>query len=136
MSLSKAVQRQVIIGWNYFWSSIVQQGLQLLVFQKKNVYSYLSKKRTCRLKGGFFSKSAMCFLDLQISKKIFQKTILSLKFKFPANNSKLLLAGNLNFRLRIVYWNIFFFWDLEVWKMNRTFWKKATFMPCPSIGPK
>ena len=39
-------------------------------------------------KGGFFSESVMCFLDLQTSKKkIFQKTILSLKFKFPANNS-------------------------------------------------
>ena len=40
-------------------------------------------------KGGFFSESAMCFLDLQISK---------------------------NFKLRIVFWNIFFFWrfaDLE-----------------------
>ena len=59
-------------------------------------------------KGGFFSESALCFLDLQISKKIFQKTILSLKFKFPANYSILLLGGNLNFKLRIVFWNIFF----------------------------
>jgi len=40
-------------------------------------------------KGGFFSESAMRFLDLQISKKnIFRKAILSLKFKFPAKNSK------------------------------------------------
>ena len=39
-------------------------------------------------KGGFFSESAMYFLDLQISKKnIPKKTILSLKFKFPTNNS-------------------------------------------------
>ena len=42
-------------------------------------------------KGGFFSESAMRFLDLQ--KKLFQKTILSLK---------------LNFKLRIGFWNIFF----------------------------
>ena len=41
----------------------------------------------------------------------------------------MILAGNLNFKLRIVFWNIFF-WDLEIWKTNRTFWKKATF----SIG--
>ena len=38
-------------------------------------------------KGGFFSESAMCFLDLQISKKIFQKTILSSKFKFQVQDS-------------------------------------------------
>ena len=65
-------------------------------------------------KGDFFSESAIHFSDLQISKKnIFQKTILSLKFKFPANNTLLLLAGNLNFKLRIVFWNIFFFGDLK-----------------------
>ena len=45
-------------------------------------------------KGGFFSESAMCFSNLQISKspnlqkKLFQSTILNLKFEFPANNSK------------------------------------------------
>ena len=39
-------------------------------------------ERLCPSKGGFFSESAMNFLDLQISKKIFQKTILSLKFSF------------------------------------------------------
>ena len=33
--------------------------------------------------------------------------------------------GNLNFKLRIVFRNIFF-WDLEIWKkINRTFWKKT-----------
>ena len=63
-----------------------------------------SKARTT--KGGFFSESAMCFSNLQ--KNIFQKTILELKFKFPANNNFLLMAGNLNFKLRIVFWNIFF----------------------------
>ena len=36
----------------------------------------------------FFSESAMCFSNLQISKKIFQITILNLKFKFTGNNSK------------------------------------------------
>ena len=38
---------------------------------------------------GFFSESATHFLSLQISKKIFQKTILNLKFKFPTNNKAL-----------------------------------------------
>ena len=38
-------------------------------------------------KGVFFSESAIRFLDLQIlKKKIFQKTILNLKFKIPAQN--------------------------------------------------
>ena len=45
-------------------------------------------------KGGFFLESAIRFLDLQISKKkIFQKTILNLKFKIPAHNIILLWAG-------------------------------------------
>ena len=66
------------------------------------------------------------FTSPNLKKRLFQKAILSLKFKFPNNNSKVLLAANLNFKLRIVFWNIFF-WDLEIWKMNCTFWKKATF---------
>jgi hypothetical protein len=65
-------------------------------------------------KGGFFSESAIRFFKSpNLQKKIFQKTILSLKFKFPANNTLLLLAGNLNFKFRIVFWNIFF-GDLEI----------------------
>ena len=39
-------------------------------------------------KGGFFSESSIHFLNLQ--EKLFQKTILSLKFKFPANYSILI----------------------------------------------
>ena len=64
-------------------------------------------------KGGFFSESAIRFSNLPISKiRIFHKTILSLKFKFPVNYSVLLLAGNLNFKFRIIFWNIFF-WRFE-----------------------
>ena len=60
---------------------------------KKNVNEWtpLPSKRPLIMsctKGGFFSESAMRFLDLQISEKIFPKAILSLKFKFPAKNSK------------------------------------------------
>ena len=67
------------------------------------------------LKVAFFQKVGFVFLDLQISKKIYsKKTILKLKYKFPTNNSKVLLVGNLNFKLRIVFWNIFFFGDLEI----------------------
>ena len=61
-------------------------------------------------KGGFFSESAIRFFKSpNLQKKIFQKIILSLKFKFPADYSTLLLARNLNFKLRIVFWNSFFF---------------------------
>ena len=52
------------------------------------------------LKVAFFSESAMKFFQISKShKEIFQneKAILSLKFEFPVNNSKVLLAGNLNF---------------------------------------
>ena len=33
----------------------------------------------------------------------------------------------LNFMSRIVFLEYFFFGDLEIWKTNRIFWKKATF---------
>ena len=64
-------------------------------------------------KGGFFSESAIRFI--KSPNKIFQKTILNLKFKFPAKTTLLLLAGNLNFKFRIVFGNIFFwrFGDLK-----------------------
>ena len=44
-----------------------------------------------------------------------------MKFKFPSNNSKALLAGTLNFKSRIVFWR---FGDL---KKESHFLKKATF---------
>ena len=79
-------------------------------------------------KGGFFfSESVIRFSNLQISKKkIFQKTILNLKFKFPAYITLLLLARKLDFKPRIVFWNMFFgrFGDL---KNESHFLKKATF---------
>ena len=55
--------------------------------------------------GGFFFRKCDSFF--KSPKKIFQKTIPNLKFKFPAKNTLLLLAGNLNFKHRIVFWNIF-----------------------------
>ena len=55
----------------------------------------------------FFRKCDSFFRSPNLKKK-FQKTILSLKFEFPANNSKVFLAGNLNFKFRIVFCNIFF----------------------------
>ena len=88
---------------------------------------------TFNVKGGFFPESAIRFLDLQISKKkIFQKTILNLKFKIPAHNIILLSTGNLNFKLRIVFLEYSFFGDWEIWKTNCTFWKKKT----PLVPPK
>ena len=44
----------------------------------------------CFLKVAFFRKC-------DLKKNIFLNTILSLKFKFPANNSKVFFARNLNF---------------------------------------
>ena len=63
-------------------------------------------------KGGFFSESAIRFLHLQISKKNIPKNYPVLEIWIYC---LLLLAGNLNFKLRIVLWNIFF-WDLDIWK--------------------
>ena len=66
-------------------------------------------------KGSFFQKVRFVFLDLQISKKKnIPKYYPELEIKSPTNYSILLLAGNLNFKLRIVFWNIFFFGDLQI----------------------
>ena len=79
------------------------------------------------LKVAFFSESAISFSNLPISsKKIFQKTILSLKFKILAHNSIMLWAGILNFKFRIVFWNIFFL-RLGDLKNELHFLKKTTF---------
>ena len=67
------------------------------------------------LKVAFFQKVQCVFQISKSPKKIFQITILSLKFKFPANNSKVLLARNLNFKFRIVFRNIF----LEIWRFGK-----------------
>ena len=60
-------------------------------------------------KGGFFQKVRFVFLNLQ-------KTILSLKFKFPTINTLLLLAGNIDFKFMMVFWNIFF---LKIWRFEK-----------------
>ena len=52
----------------------------------------------------------MCFSNLQ--KKIFQKTILSLKFKFPAKNSKQQIQISSSGQ----FFGIFFF---EIWKFEK-----------------
>ena len=64
------------------------------------------------VKGGFFQKVWFVFQISKSSKKYSKKTILNLKFKFPANNTLLLMAGNLNFKFRIVF-GIYFFGDLK-----------------------
>ena len=62
-----------------FRISLLQFNLKLKILSNLHGFS----------KGGFFLESAFHFFHLQISKKkIFQKAALSLKFKFPANNSK------------------------------------------------
>ena len=59
------------------------------------------------IKVAFFQKVRFVIHISKSPKKIFQKSILDLKFKFPTNFSILLLAGNLNFKFRVVFWNIF-----------------------------
>ena len=67
---------------------------------------YGKTKSVC-LKVAFFQKVRFVFQISKSSKKIFKKTILTVKFKFPTNIILLLLAGNLNFKFRIAFWNIF-----------------------------
>ena len=69
-------------------------------------------------KGGFFSESAIRFFKSpNLQKKYSKKTILSLKFKFPANNT-------------LLYFNI----DLEIWNTHSTFWKKSPLGESTKIG--
>ena len=78
-------------------------------------------------KGVFFSVSVIRFFKSpNFQKERFQKTILDLKFKFPSSNTLLLLAGNLNFKFRIVFLDFF----LEIWSFKEHMVlseKKATF---------
>ena len=93
------------------------------MYKTRNLYMHLNEKSNALLKVFFFRKCDSFFKspNLQISKKIFQKNYPELKFKFSAVT--VFLAGNLNFKFRIVYWNIFF-GDLK----NRLhFLKIATF---------
>ena len=69
------------------------------------------------LKVAFFRKCDSFFKSPNLQKKIFQKTILSLKFKFPANNT-------------LLYFNI----DLEIWNTHSTFWKKSPLGESTKIG--
>ena len=68
------------------------------------------------IKVAFFQKVRFVFQISKSQKKNIPKTILSLQFEFPTSNALLLLAGNLNFMLRIVFWNIFFF---EIWRSEK-----------------
>ena len=61
-------------------------------------------------KGGFFSESAIRFLDLQIwKKKKIPKTILNLKFKIPAQNSIMFMGGNFKFQVQDSFLEYFLF---------------------------
>ena len=74
--------------------------LCLLTYWK---YSYF-------LKVTFFQKVRCVFQISKFQKKIFRKTILSLKFEFVVY--VLFLAGNLNFKLRIVFRNTYVFLEI------------------------
>ena len=75
--------------------------------QNRKIASTAAQKRIAILKVAFFQK-VIPFSNLPISKKkeIFQKTILDLKFKIPGHNRIMLWAGILNFKFRMVFWNI------------------------------
>ena len=73
-----------------------------------------------KTKGGFFQKVRCVF---QISKKDTPKTILNLKFKFPAN-SYTVIGGKFKFQAQDSFLEYFYFGDL---KNESLFLKKNTF---------
>ena len=97
-----------------------------MIHQIFMTFGYLPSSLLLLLKVAFFRKCDVFFKSPNLQKKIFQKTILSLKFKIPAHNIIPFLGGNLNFKFRIVFWNIFF-WRFGDLKNESHFLKKATF---------
>ena len=75
------------------------------------------------LKVAFFQKVRFAFQISKSPKKITPNHYPELEIWISC---LLLWAGISNPKFRIVIWSIFF-WDLEIWKANRTFWIKATF---------
>ena len=62
--------------------------------------------------------------DTRVVAKLQVFNQLNQPFKFPAYNSKVFWAGNLNFKFRIVFWNIFF-WRFGDLKNESHFLKKS-----------
>ena len=74
-----------------------------------------------------FRKFDSFFWSPNLQKKLFQKTILSLKFKFSRQLQYTVIGGKFKFQAQDSFLEYFFlrFGDLK--KFHRTFWKKATF---------
>ena len=108
----------------------VRQQSQLLlercVMLGKKPYLNPLKPFLVFIKGGFFFRKYHVFFKTpNLQKKNSKKTTLNWKFKFPANNSKVLLEGNLNFKSRIVFWNLSF-WKFGDLKKRITLTEKKT----------
>ena len=93
----------------YISSVHVQITKNIFLIFFSSIFSNLS------LKVAFFRKCDSYFRSPDLKKKIFQKTILNLKLKISAHNIILFWSGILNFKFKIVFWNIFFsrFEDLK-----------------------
>ena len=77
-------------------------------------------------KSGFFSESAMCFLNLPITKKKYSK---KLSWTWNLNFPPKTVNNKFKFQAQDSFLEYFYFEDWEIWKTNHTFWKKATFSP-------
>ena len=108
LSLERGNGEKTVVT-NLFNETLLQnsnQNPKLKKYQTKNCSSVNQS-----FKGGFFFRE--CDVFFKPPKKLFQRTILNLKFKFPTNYNMLLLAGNLNFIFRIVFLEYFYFGDLK-----------------------
>ena len=87
------------LEWIFQPLSMVQSTLKLSIGEKekKTLSSSAAirwkQSKILQTKGGFFSESEIRFsnLDPNLLKKLFQKTILSLKFEITTHNSKQLI---------------------------------------------
>ena len=118
------LQSRVLLMFDIFrWLVILGQPLKFTIDVTEEVLSKFFRRVKDFIHLYFHKVLKMIKYVLKVAffqisksqKNIFHKTILSLKFIFPANKTLLLLAGNLNFKLRIVFLEYFFlrFGDLK-----------------------
>ena len=74
----------------------------------------------------FFRKCDSFLNSPNLQKKNSKKTILRLKFKFPAIHFTV-IGGKFKFQVQDSYFEYSLLGDWKIWKTHCTFWKKSTF---------
>ena len=101
----------------------------MINFFKKNI-CLLFYFVHCRLKVAFIQK-VWCVCQISKSPKKYSK---SLSWTWNLNFPPITVNNKFKFQAQDSNLEYFYFGDLDIWKTNSTFWKKATFKN-PAAGP-